>query len=242
MLTTILFDLDGTLAPFMQDDFIRVYFRALLGRLVPLGYDGARLQDALWKGVADITANDGASCNRDVFWRRFCRELGEEARSLEPVLQDFYTGEFDQVRQVLREAPDRRPLLEGLRARGYGLVLATNPIFPRAAVETRLGWVGLAASDFDWVTTYENSRFSKPSPAYYRDILARLEVPGESCLMVGNSLSEDMTAAQAGISVYLVTDCIENPGALPIDAYPHGSFCQLEAYLASLPEAKRAGT
>ena len=235
MLTTILFDLDGTLAPFMQDDFIRVYFRALLGRLVPLGYDGARLQDALWKGVADITANDGASCNRDVFWRRFCRELGEEARSLEPVLQDFYTGEFDQVRQVLREAPDRRPLLEGLRARGYGLVLATNPIFPRAAVETRLGWVGLAASDFDWVTTYENSRFSKPSPAYYRDILERMGKRGGQCLIAGNNPSDDMSARETGMEVFLVTDCLENPKGLPIDGYPRGSFRELEARLAALP-------
>ena len=32
MLTTILFDLDGTLAPFAQDEFIRVYFKALVSR------------------------------------------------------------------------------------------------------------------------------------------------------------------------------------------------------------------
>ena len=28
MYNTILFDLDGTLAPFLQDEFIRVYFEA----------------------------------------------------------------------------------------------------------------------------------------------------------------------------------------------------------------------
>ena len=92
MLTTILFDLDGTLAPFQQDEFIRVYFRALLGRLVPLGYDGARLQEALWKGVADIAANDGGACNRDVFWRRFCREMGPEAPSGGPAGKGLSAG------------------------------------------------------------------------------------------------------------------------------------------------------
>ena len=37
MLDTILFDLDGTLAPFMQDDFVRLYFKALVRRLRRLG-------------------------------------------------------------------------------------------------------------------------------------------------------------------------------------------------------------
>ena len=40
MLNTILFDLDGTLAPFNQDEFIRAYFGALTRRLAPMGYNG----------------------------------------------------------------------------------------------------------------------------------------------------------------------------------------------------------
>ena len=40
MLKSILFDLDGTLAPFMQDDFIHSYFKRLVARLTPMGYDG----------------------------------------------------------------------------------------------------------------------------------------------------------------------------------------------------------
>ena len=35
MYNTILFDLDGTLAPFLQDEFVRAYFQLLLRRLVP---------------------------------------------------------------------------------------------------------------------------------------------------------------------------------------------------------------
>ena len=48
MLTTILFDLDGTLLPFVQDEFIQTYFETLLHRLVPMGYDGEKLTKALW--------------------------------------------------------------------------------------------------------------------------------------------------------------------------------------------------
>ena len=41
MLTTVLFDLDGTLLPFVQAEFIQAYFKTLLRRLGPMGYDGA---------------------------------------------------------------------------------------------------------------------------------------------------------------------------------------------------------
>lgn len=234
MFNTILFDLDGTLAPFLQDEFVRVYFGALLRRVVPMGYDGEKLVSALWHGVDDMVENDGAVTNRQAFWARFTQELGIQALALENILEDFYAGEFDEARSCLVEQVDRGPLIRSLRQRGYGVVLATNPIFPAVAVETWLRWVGLTTADFDYVTSYENSRHSKPNPGYYRDILAHIGRRGEECLMVGNNPVDDMAALEAGMAVYLVTDCIENPGGLPVEAYPHGSFRELEASLQKL--------
>ena len=68
MYNTILFDLDGTLAPFLQDEFIRVYFEALIQRLTPMGYDAGKLVQALWKGVDAMVKNEGSFTNRQVFW------------------------------------------------------------------------------------------------------------------------------------------------------------------------------
>lgn len=235
MLDTILFDLDGTLAPFAQDEFIRVYFKALVSRVTPMGYKPDDMIDALWQGVSAMTGNDGSRTNRQIFWESFTQKLGIQALALENILNDFYAREFDSVRTVLRETADRGPLLRGLRERGYGLVLATNPIFPAVAVETRLGWVGLRPEDFDYVTTYENSRRSKPNPDYYRDILSHIGRQGENCLMAGNNPVDDAAALQAGISVYLVTDYMENPDGVPIEDYPHGSFRDLAARLEVLP-------
>ena len=238
MLNTILFDLDGTLAPFHQDEFIHAYFKALVRRLAPLGWDGERLVAALWSGVDAMVKNDGGQTNRQRFWEVFVRELGGRALELERILDDFYAGDFDAVRCVLRENVDRKPLLRSLREKGYTLVLATNPIFPAVAVETRLGWVGLSRADFDAVTTYENSRSSKPSPDYYRAILEQMGRRGEECLMIGNNPVDDMAALEAGLAVYLVTDCLENPGGLPVEDYPHGSFQAAEAMLEGLPDIR----
>ncbi len=235
MLHAILFDLDGTLLPFWQDDFIHTYFKALVACAAPMGYDGGQLVDAVWKGTAAMVANDGSVTNRQAFWEAFTRELGIAAMALESILNDFYAREFDAVRSVLREPADHGQLIGGLRRKGYQVVLATNPIFPAVAVATRLGWVGLSEEDFDYITTYENSRRSKPNPDYYRDILAHIgREPGE-CLMVGNNPADDMAAVQVGLSGYLVTDYIENPGGLPVDAYPHGTFQALTQELERLP-------
>lgn len=236
MYNTILFDLDGTLIPFLQDEFIRVYFQALVQRLTPMGYDAGSLIQALWKGVDAMVKNEGSLTNRQVFWDIFTRELGVQALALESILDDFYAREFDGVRSVLREDADRSSLIRSLRERGYRLVLATNPIFPAVAVETRLRWVGLTSSDFDLVTTYENSRSSKPNPAYYQGILSRMGKQGEECLMAGNNPVDDMAALKTGMAVYLVTDCLENPGSLPVDMYPHGSFQELAVRLSALPQ------
>ena len=236
MYNTILFDLDGTLAPFLQDEFVRAYFQLLLRRLVPMGWDGDSLIRALWAGVDAMIRNDGAAVNRQAFWDVFAQELGTQALDLENILEDFYTRDFDGARSALREDADRSSLIRSLREKGYTLVLATNPIFPAVAVETRLRWVGLTQADFDWVTTYENSRRSKPSPAYYRDILERMGKRGGQCLMAGNNPSDDMSARETGMEVFLVTDCLENPKGLPIDGYPRGSFRELEARLAALPQ------
>lgn len=238
MLNTILFDLDGTLLSFVQEEFIQAYFKALLGHLAPMGYDGEKLTAALWKGTGAMIRNNGERTNRQVFWEVFTQELGVGALSLESNLNDFYVYEFDNVRSVLRRQVDRRGVIEKLRGKGYGVVLATNPVFPAVAVETRLRWAGLHSEDFDDITTYENSRHSKPNPDYYRDILAHIGRQPEECLMIGNNPVDDMAALTVGLDGFLVTDYLENPDNVSIDTFKRGTFQELETCLDALPSVQ----
>ena len=75
---------------------------------------------------------------------------------------------------------------------------------------------------------------SKPNPAYYRDVLARLNVKPEECLMVGNDVGEDMIAQQLGMKVFLLTDCMINKANADISVYPHGSIDDLKNFLNTL--------
>lgn len=46
-LTTVLFDLDGTLLPMDNDAFTKGYFKLLAAKLVPHGYEAKSLVDAV---------------------------------------------------------------------------------------------------------------------------------------------------------------------------------------------------
>lgn len=93
-------------------------------------------------------------------------------------------------------------------------VLAINPIFPRSAVESRIGWAGLDVSDFEYITTYENSWYCKPNPEYYNEILSKLNLQSGECPIVGNDVTEDMVAQIVrelmGISINIHVAALNN--------------------------------
>lgn len=229
----IFFDLDGTLLPMDNDAFTKGYFHLLAEVTGPYGYEEAALVPALWKGVAAMVKNDGSRTNAEAFWETFAGLLGPEVYDHMPVFDDFYTGAFRKAVAFTGPNPRAGEAVALARRKAERVVLATNPLFPPGGVATRLRWLGLAPEDFDLVTNYENSGTCKPNPAYYREILGKLRLKPEGCLMVGNDVQEDVEAAgQAGLDAFLVTDCLISRGAMP--DCPQGSFGDLLAFLEAL--------
>lgn len=233
-ITTILFDLDGTLLPMDQDVFIEAYFSRLVAQMASLGYDPKKVSEAVWKGTGAMIVNDGSVTNEQAFWRTFAFFLGEGVRKEEPILREFYKTEFQNVRKVCGYTPEAAAIVRDLRARGFRVVLATNPLFPSIATESRIRWAGLEPGDFEWITTYENSHYCKPNPAYYEEILGVLGVSGDECVMVGNDVSEDMIAERLGMTPFLLTDCLINKENADISAWPNGSFDKLKDFLKNV--------
>ncbi len=233
-ITTVLFDLDGTLLPMDQDIFVKAYFGGLAKRLAPHGYDPKELIDAIWGGTAAMVKNDGTKTNEERFWESFCGVFGECARADMPHFDAFYREDFDSVQISCGYTPMANKVIKRLKEKGLRVALATNPIFPSMATESRMRWAGLSASDFALYTTYENSRFCKPNPAYYKDVMNALGVTAEECLMVGNDVTEDMIAQTLGAHVFLLTDNLINKQNEDISVYPHGNFDDLLALIEEL--------
>lgn len=233
-ITTVLFDLDGTLLPMDQDIFVKAYFKGLSTKLAPHGYDPKRLIDAVWAGTGAMIKNTGSKTNEAVFWDVFSGIFGEASLDDKPLFEAFYQTDFQRVQEVCGFEPKAAQIVHKLKDAGLTVVLATNPLFPAIATESRMRWAGLAPEDFAFYTTYENINYCKPNPAYYKDIIQRLGVQPGECLMVGNDVGDDMVTQELGMKVFLLTDCLINKDEVDISAFPHGGFDALEAYLDTL--------
>lgn len=233
-ITTVLFDLDGTLLPMDQDTFIKAYFGGLAQKMIPHGYDGKKLIDAIWEGTKAMITNTGEKINEEAFWEVCVKLLGEGIREDQRYFDEFYANDFCKVKLSCGYDPRAAEVVRDIKARGFRVALATNPFFPSTATEQRIAWTGLSPDDFEIYTTYENSHFCKPNPDYYREVMAKLGVKADECLMVGNDVDEDMMAEKLGMKVFLLTDCLINRHNKDTSVYPHGSFDELLQFINTL--------
>lgn len=230
----VLFDLDGTLLPMNQEEFTSTYFKLLSKAMEKYGYSPEHMMKAVWTGTKAMVLNDGSSTNEETFWREFGKLFDRDVRADEPLFSAFYENEFEGARACCGFTEDAKKLVDEAKSMGYRVVLATNPLFPAIATEKRMEWAGLKPEDFELYTTYEHIGYCKPNIKYYEEILKRIGVAPEDCLMIGNDVTEDMVAEKLGMKVFLLTDCIINKENKDISVYPNGSFKEALEYIKGM--------
>lgn len=235
MIKVILFDLDGTLLPMDQDLFLKTYFGGLVEKAASDDANKAeRLMNAIRTGTIAMIKNDGRETNETVFWKEFWKIAGDELVGCEALFDDFYLNEFQRIKEVCGYTPKAKEVITLVKSLGYSIALATNPMFPTIATESRIRWAGLEPEDFELVTTYENSHYGKPNVKYYEEIAEKLGVSADECLMVGNDVRDDMAAADIGMKVFLLTECLINKEERDISTYPSGSYADLIQYIENI--------
>ena len=203
----IFFDLDGTLLPLDEKLFVDIYFAELSKVFSVYNIDSKKLVETIWTATHEIIKNDGKRTNEEAFWDKFKSIVNIDLSDVKEVLKKFYANEFfTKLKKCSTENSLAKVAVELAKKNGRKVVLATNPVFPIDAL-VRLKWTGLDIDDFDYVTHYSNSSFSKPNPKYYLDLCKKLDVEPKECLMIGNDERQDIFAASsAGMNCYLVTD------------------------------------
>ena len=234
MIKVVLFDLDGTLLPMDQEVFVNEYFGRIAKKLAAHGYEPELLIKNIWAGTKAMILNDGTMLNEERFWQVFSSAYEKDVRADIPLFDEFYRDGFDAVKGVCGYTPKADEAVKAIKAMGMRVALATNPIFPAVATECRMRWAGLDADDFELYTTYENSSFCKPNPDYYRDIVRKLGIESEECLMVGNDVRDDMIAETLGMKVFLLTDCLINVKNVDLSRYPQGGFDELIEFVKGI--------
>lgn len=123
-----------------QDKFANGYFSRLVKKLAPLGYEPQKTVDGIWAGTAAMVKNDGKTTNEEAFWIKFKEIFGEKVLDDKPIFDDYYRNEFNEVQSDCGFNPAAAQTVKQLKERGYKLILATNPIFPAVATESRIKW------------------------------------------------------------------------------------------------------
>ena len=238
MIDTVLFDLDSTLLCMDQDEFVKVYFGRLCAYMSRYGWEAQSLGKVIWGCVAAMIKNQEDVRNDIVFWQQFETLTGRKKEDVEDGFQEFYEKDFPNVRVVAQKMEQSAAIIRVLKEKGYRLALATNPLFPQIATYSRVEWAGMDPADFEWITTYENSNYCKPSPKYYQEVLAKLGADPAQCLMVGNDVDEDMCAADLGLQVHLITDYLLDRHQKGIDGYPHSTLTEFLEIAKEMPVVK----
>jgi FMN phosphatase YigB (HAD superfamily) len=215
----LLLDLDDTLLSNPMETFIPGYFAAL-GEFLAERVPPARLTEALMLGAAAMDRNDGAGpTNAEAFYPVFYGALGLSADDLEPWTERFYRQEFPKLRTLTRPRAAAPRIVEWALERGLQVAIATNPMFPRSAIQQRLDWAGVGVDRYPYalVTFMEESRATKANPAYFTAIAEALGLDPGDCLMVGDHWQWDVVhATEAGLRAYWIAEPeAERPSGAP---------------------------
>lgn len=206
-MTTLLLDLDNTLLSNDMDRFMPAYLRALSAHLAPYT-PPERMVSKLLEGTRRMVANRRPDCRLiEVFNEVFYPGLGFTVEELRGTVERFYAEVFPELQALTRPRPEAVALVEAAFERGYRVVIATNPLFPRAAILHRLAWAGLPMEryPFDLIAAVEDFHFAKPHPAFPAECLGRLGWPEDPVVMVGDNPENDIQAAgRLGLATYWI--------------------------------------
>ncbi len=204
MIKAVLLDLDDTLLGNPTEQFIKAYLGSL-SQTLGQSFPPEVMQGLLIATRAVAHKHDPQRTNEETFYEAIAPYLPSGRDGFAPHVAEFYRTVFPGLRSYTTERTFVRGMVEWLIGEGYQVVVATNPFFPRVAIEQRLAWAGLPVDEitFALVTTLENMHFSKPHPEYYEEILARVGVQSDEAIMIGDDWENDIAPAwQAGLNTF----------------------------------------
>lgn len=231
---TVIFDLDGTLLPMDMNVFLKTYLHEISNAFMDI-YEPRAFVSHLMNATQHVLSNDGRKKNSELFFEKFELLIDRPLDIFIERFECFYDNEFENLRKVVYPNSYVKESIEILKSKGYRLAIATNPIFPRKAVEKRILWAELDPNDFVYISSFEKNSFCKPHSNFFIEVLDAIGKEAYDCLMVGNDVQEDLAAEKVGIKTYLITDHLINRLEVVAKSAHKGDYKEFFDFAQKLP-------
>ncbi|MBO8138958.1 MAG: HAD hydrolase-like protein [Thermosipho sp. (in: Bacteria)] len=178
----IFLDYDGTLVEERSEEFYKLYFK-LLSKKSKLPFE--KIYNLVMESVNETLENDDENIT---LFEKFLEIISHKSSIgknywLEFFI-DFYQNEFNQIKKVTIPKDN---IIKKIKKTDHQLIFASNPLFPKIAVEKRISFAGLSPNNFIYISHMENSHFAKPNPKFFKEILNSLNLDPKNCVMIGDS-------------------------------------------------------
>lgn len=189
----IFVDYDGTLVKNSEEKFMKTYF-SILSRKVKLPVE--KIFNLVMDSIYEITKIEDPSKNLfERFLESISKKTGKSKDYWYNIFLDFYKNEFDELRKIIKV---NKKLTNFIKNSNYKFIFASNPLFPEIAVKKRIDFANLSPENFFYIATMENSHYAKPNPKFFAEILEKIGVAADKCLMIGDT-ENDKASEKVGI-------------------------------------------
>ena len=209
----VLFDLDGTLLPMNEDNFLRGYFGGLYKHMAPFGFEKDSFVKAVWYGTDAMRKNDGTITCKDAFWKAFSSLYPD--KNIDIICEEFtkfYSTEFENTKAFCEPAHiNAQAIIDEIKTKVDKVIVVANPVFPMNAMEARIRFAGIDPKSFDYITSYENMHYAKPNKNFIKEVLDKFNLTSEDVVYFGNSEKEDGRAArELNVKFYLTGNIVKD--------------------------------
>ncbi len=227
----ILFDLDDTLLENPMESFLPAYLHRL-GQYLSSYFPPEELPTAVLTGTEHMVNNINPSKTlEECFDEYFYPLIKIDRQTLDQKINEFYQKEYPKLAPITTEVLHAATTIKNLTNKNYKIVIATNPLFPKIAIDHRVNWanLGVDLNRFAYITNYEEFHFTKPRPEFIAEILGKLGWQDEPVVMVGNDWEMDIVPAEIlGIPTYFIG---QPPEQSEITLHPLSSSGTMEGLL-----------